>query len=387
MSLPVPQSLLGGHSPAQFMREHWQHKPLLVRGAFDLPSPPLDKHELAGLACEEAVNSRIVQEHHPDGPWKLDYGPFDAAFFADLPETHWTLLVSDVEKHMPELQALVEPFRFIADWRIDDLMISYAADQGSVGPHTDDYDVFLIQLEGRREWRISEQVDHDAIIDDIDLRILEHFEAEHSWILEPGDMLYLPPRIAHYGIAQGECMTASVGFRAPSHRDILQGYFDEIILRIPEDLRYGDAGTPPATHPGSISPESMARFRQIVEHHLHLDDAGFEQWLGRFLTEPKTEMDLPVDAEGFTAEAFEARLAAGHLLSRNPHSRFAWTKSDHGLTLFVDQQSWTLPTAQKADLLRLTEQRQWRGDEFSPSFHQILHQLYRMEAVLFDDDE
>ncbi len=385
MNPTAPQSLLGGLSPARFMQTHWQRKPLLVRGAFDLPTPPLDKHELAGLACEEAVDSRIVQERHPDGPWKLDYGPFDEAFFANLPESHWTLLVGDCEKHLPELRALVEPFRFIADWRIDDLMISYAADQGSVGPHTDDYDVFLIQLEGEREWRISEQVDHDAIIEGIDLRILERFEAEHVWRLRPGDMLYLPPRVAHFGIARGECMTASVGFRAPSHREILQAYLDEVVLRIPDDLRYGDAGAPALEHPGEITAESIARIRRIIDDHLRLDNHAFTQWLGRFLTEPKSEEISPPEATDPDATAFAARLDTGWRLRRNPHSRFAWTDGEGGMTLFVDQHSWTLPASLRDDILRLTDRDHWRGDEFSPAFHELLHQLYRLEALLDDD--
>jgi len=386
LSAAVRQTLPGGFDSACFMAEYWQRKPLPLRSAFSFAAPPIDRDELAGLACKEEVNSRIVQEHHADGPWHLDYGPFDADHFAALPATHWTLLVSDVEKHLPELRFLLEPFRFIPDWRIDDLMISYAVDGGSVGPHTDDYDVFLIQLEGVREWQISTRVDHDDIIDGIDLRILKHFEPEQTWRLEPGDMLYLPPRIAHHGIARGDCMTASVGFRAPSHREILQDYLDEIILRIPEDLRYGDAGSPPLPHPGEIPARAVTRFRRIITEHITLDDAAFSDWLGRYLSEPKGEPPLPAEP-ALEAGAFRAALAAGQRIIRNPHSRFAWHDNGETVTLFVDRQSWTLPRRLLPDVQRLTDAFEIPGDQFSAEFLDTLHRLYRHDAIWLDEDD
>ncbi len=387
MTSQTPLAPPAGLAPAQFMREYWQRKPLLIRQAFDMPEPPLSKETLGGLACEEDVTSRIVQEHHPDAPWKLDLGPFDAEFFAALPESHWTLLVSDCEKLLPELRTLVEPFRFIPDWRIDDLMISYATDGGSVGPHTDDYDVFLIQLDGVREWQINSVVDHADIIDDIDLRILKSFQAEHSWRLEPGDMLYLPPRVAHYGIARGECMTASVGFRAPSWREILQGYLDEIIMRIPEDLRYSDSGMPPQQHPAEIRPDAIARFRQIIEDNLRLDDAALQSWIGKFVTEPKTEPPMDDEPPAMTQAAFSAALLSSQPLRRNPHARCAWTRDKHTATMFVDGQAWELPIHLLQDIQQLTAEAVTTGDAYDAEFHPVLYELYRAEVLAFDDHD
>ena len=160
-------------------------------------------------------------------PWELRRGPFTEEDFLELPETHWTLLVSDVEKQAPDMAALIEPFRFVPDWRIDDLMISYAPEHGTVGPHVDDYDVFLLQALGQRRWQISTQpVDPDNFLPDTELRIMDEFEPVQDWVLEPGDLLYLPPKVAHHGVALGPCMTCSIGFRAPLHSDMVGRYVD-----------------------------------------------------------------------------------------------------------------------------------------------------------------
>lgn len=386
MTAQASPQLLQDFDAAHFMQKYWQRKPLLIRNVFDITAPPLSKETLGGLACEEDVISRIVQEHHADGPWKLDIGPFDTAFFATLPDSHWTLLVSDCEKHLPALQPLIEPFRFIPDWRIDDLMISYAVDGGSVGPHTDDYDVFLIQLDGVREWQINSHINHADIIDGIDLRILRSFHPEQSWLLKPGDLLYLPPRVAHYGIARGECMTASVGFRAASWREIMHGYLEEIIMRIPEDLRYSDSGTPPQQHPAEILPDAITRFRTIIEDNIQLDDAAFQSWVGKFVTEPKTEGYIDSTPPEMTPEAFSTALHHGQRLTRHPHVSCAWTRSHQTATLFVNGQAWELPIRLLPDIQRLSEEGSTAGDAYDTEFHNVLYELYLAEAVAYDND-
>ena len=204
------------------------------------------------MACEEGVNARLIIEKDDVEPWAVKYGPLDEDSFSQLPESHWTLLVNDVEKYILEAKILFDQFRFIPDWRKDDMMISYAADGGSVGPHLDAYDVFLIQIEGQRNWKISHQ-HSDRYIEDIELKILSEFNADEDWLLDPGDMLYLPPNLAHYGIAKGPCMTASVGFRAPSARAMISEFAEYIANHVPESLRYSDRGIQQQAHPSEIS--------------------------------------------------------------------------------------------------------------------------------------
>jgi 50S ribosomal protein L16 3-hydroxylase len=242
-------SCLGEIGIEDFLDQYWQKKPLLIRNAFPDMQSPLSADELAGLACEEHINSRIVLvDSETSENWQVEFGPFDEARFATLPDTNWSLLVSDVERHVPETKYLLSAFRFIPDWRIDDLMISYAPAGGSVGAHTDAYDVFLIQLSGQRLWKISEHFDNE-ILSDIDLCILKTFDAEQEWILNAGDMLYLPPNVAHHGIAQSShddqgneihCMTASVGFRAPSLSTITSDYIHFKNELRNDDSRYHD---------------------------------------------------------------------------------------------------------------------------------------------------
>lgn len=216
--------LLGGLSAAQFLREYWQKQPLLIRKAMPHWRDPLSPEELAGLACEPGVEARLVLQRAGVGPWSVRHGPFSEADFLTLPETHWTLLVQDAEKQAPALLGdFLEPFRFIPDWRCDDLMISYAPTDGSVGPHWDQYDVFLLQGKGRRRWQISTQpLQPDNLLPDTELRILCDFTPEQEWLLEPGDMLYLPPRVAHHGVAVEPCLTYSIGWRAPAYRECWQ---------------------------------------------------------------------------------------------------------------------------------------------------------------------
>ncbi len=204
-----------------FVSQYWQKKPCVIREAFADFELPVTPEELAGLACEEDVHCRLVIERD-DGSWQLRYGPFEERDFLALPERNYSLLVSECEKWMPELNALLDPFRFIPDWRIDDLMLSYAPEGGSVGPHVDEYDVFLLQASGARRWRYgAKRLENPVLIPDLELAILEEFNHDHEIELHPGDMLYLPPGIAHHGVALEPCMTCSIGFRAPTAASVL----------------------------------------------------------------------------------------------------------------------------------------------------------------------
>src|SRR4051812_29628886 len=212
-----PTPLLGGLTPAQFMRRHWQRKPLLVRGAIPEMRPLLSRAQLFGLAGKEGVESRVVAQQR--GKWDLRRGPFARRSLPAAAQARWTLLVQGVDLHDERAHELLQRFAFLPHARVDDLMISWASDGGGVGPHFDSYDVFLLQVQGKRRWRIGRQKDL-ALRDDMPLKILANFEPEEEHVLEPGDMLYLPPRWAHDGIAVGECQTYSIGFRAPSRSEI-----------------------------------------------------------------------------------------------------------------------------------------------------------------------
>ncbi|MDE2455989.1 MAG: cupin domain-containing protein, partial [Burkholderiales bacterium] len=285
MDLNAPLALLGGLTPAAFMRRHWQKKPLLVRQAWPAAAAPLERAALFELAASDDVESRLVDRR--DGRWRVRQGPLARRSLPPIARPHWTLLVQGLDLHVAAARELLERFRFIPDARVDDLMLSWASDGGGVGPHLDDYDVFLIQVQGRRRWRIGRVAD-ESWLEGVPLKILRRFEPEHDWVLEPGDLLYLPPGWGHDGVAEGECMTASAGFRVPSQ----QGLAREIVQRLAEDeddaprRLYRDPRQPAAERPAEI-PAPLADFaRRAVQQALERAGA-LERALGEVLSEPK----------------------------------------------------------------------------------------------------
>lgn len=340
MTSNTPLQRLGGLTAAEFLRDVWQQKPLLIRGAFPDFQCPLDPDELAGLACEEGVESRLVEERGAQGPWQIHHGPFDEATFARLPERDWTLLVQAVDHYVPDVADLLEAFDFLPRWRLDDIMISYAPPGGSVGPHVDQYDVFLLQGSGQRRWQLGGEVADDApILHGIDLRILENFEVTpgDDWILEPGDMLYLPPAWAHHGISQSDdCLTLSVGFRAPSADEAITSFADYLGEQLPASKRYADAGMVPPEDPAELDDAAVARMRHLILDTLD-DPAQLAQWFGRVMTQPKYADPL-IPAETTTdVDELVSALREGEELVRRPGSRFAWRAlDDDRATLFAD---------------------------------------------------
>ena len=337
-------ALLGGLSPKEFLRRHWQKKPLLVRNAFPGFTSPLAPEELAGLACEPGVESRLVMQTRKAPGWKLSHGPFKHADFKRLPKDRWTLLVQDVDKHLPALADLLQPFRFIPDWRIDDLMVSYAADGGSVGPHVDAYDVFLLQAEGMRRWDISAAPHADADTPGLELKQVRDLKPEESWLLMPGDMLYLPPGVAHHGVAFGECMTFSVGFRAPSKAEMLADFTGLLMHAGDRQVHYTDPDLSPTAHPGELTAAARARARAMVRSRLHPDDENLDIWFGRYLTEAKPWLKPEPPARRCTAAMLRSRLAAGRGLYWHPAVRVAWFRARGGCHLFVDGAHHLLPS-------------------------------------------
>ncbi|WP_237065062.1 cupin domain-containing protein [Microbulbifer guangxiensis] len=328
----TPLTHLGDMPVEEFLREYWQQKPLLIRNAFPGFVSPLSGEELAGMALEEAVESRIVLEQGAEGPWELRQGPFSEEDFLALPRSHWTLLVQAVDQWVSEIADLKRLFRFLPEWRLDDVMISYASDKGSVGPHFDYYDVFLLQAEGKRLWQQGRKAD-DATprLEGTALNILQEFEPENSWLLEPGDMLYLPPQYSHWGIAEGACTTISIGFRAPSARHILEDLAAELALQLPDHLRYSDAGMKQTGNPDEIDPAAVQRLQAQLREWIE-QPRQIAQWLGAVMTEAKYPDTVALDA-GDAAD-WREQLSGGATLVLNPASRCAFSRDP--VTLFVD---------------------------------------------------
>ena len=323
---------LAHFDPAAFLRDHWQQRPLLIRNPWAAWANPLDADDLAGLACDDDVESRLIIAKRKG--LKLEHGPFDEDRFAKLGKHPWTLLVQAVDHAVPEVAALLDAFRFIPNWRIDDVMVSYATDGGGVGAHFDQYDVFLVQGAGQRRWQVGDVCDQTTpLLPHDDLSLLAHFEPTDEWLLNPGDILYLPPRIAHNGIAVGnDCMTYSIGFRAPSRAELIAGWTDHLLERLADDDRFADPGLPLQPNPGEIAPEAIDRLHAMVTEALH-DRAAFARWFGAYVSTPKNpDLDWSPD-EPLTTQALRARLAAGATLVRNPASRFSFVRADEGVVL------------------------------------------------------
>jgi len=310
--MPEATALLGSVTPAEFLRSYWQRQPLLVRGAVPNYESPLSADELAGLALDADVESRIVLENGANGPWELRHGPFDATTFETLPESGWTLLVQAIDLWVPECQKLLQRFDFIPPWRLDDLMVSYAPIGGSVGPHFDQYDVFLLQVEGERRWQLGGVCDADTkLVTNTDLQIIDDFVPKQDWLLQPGDMLYLPPNVAHWGVAQSASLTFSIGFRSPSLSDMLGDLACELAAR-GADSHYRDPMFLPSMAREKIDPVFIAEAkRQLLA--LIDDDALIADWFARYMTAPKYPELIDSTAESRVAAVELQRYYNGEL--------------------------------------------------------------------------
>lgn len=329
---------LGGLPAADFLARHWQKTPLLIRRAIPGWASPITPDELAGLACEEGVESRLVT--HRRGRWAVRHGPFDEADFARLPPRGWSLLVQGLDLWEPAVAALRDRFRFVPDWRLDDVMVSYAPPGGGVGAHVDQYDVFLLQGLGRRRWRIGGAAEtRPAWLPDQPLKLLADFRPAEDWVLEPGDMLYLPPGWAHDGVAEDDCLTFSIGFRAPSVAE-LAGRFAAAIDDAGDDgRRYADPDLTPQENPGEIPDAAIERVRTLLAERL--DDRRFlAAWLGALLTEPKEEREAPPPRKRRPSGA----------LKRTIDSRLAFARGADGVTLFADGIAHQAPAGAVAEV-------------------------------------
>lgn len=295
--------LLGGMSARRFLRDYWQKQPLLVRGALPEFGDSLSPDELAGLACEEDAQSRLVL--HQRGKWRVEHGPFAEQRFAALPARGWSLLVQGVNHFLPEADALLHQFDFIPRARLDDVMVSYAPDGGGVGPHFDSYDVFLLQGYGQRLWRVSAQTDHE-LAPHAPLRILKNFQTDQEWALNPGDMLYLPPQLAHWGVAMGECMTWSIGFRAPSAQELATQFLGYLQENLQLSGLYADPDLRCQSNPADISEQMVCKVQNLLKN-IRWGHAEVADFLGRYLTEPKAH--IVFERRRISPQAFQTRLA------------------------------------------------------------------------------
>jgi 50S ribosomal protein L16 3-hydroxylase len=342
---------LGSMPVARFMRDVWQRRPLLIRGAFPGFVPPVDRAALFGLARRADVESRLITRF--EQRWALRHGPLQRLPSPRRP--HWTLLVQGVDLLDPAAQALLERFRFVPDARLDDLMVSYATDGGGVGPHVDSYDVFLLQAWGRRRWRISRQRDA-ALVPGAPLKLLADFRPEREWLLEPGDVLYLPPGVAHDGIAEGECLTYSVGFRAPAYQELLEPWLIDFAEHSSLRGRYGDRGLAPTRRPAALPSHMIDRVHRALSRR-RPRTADTQRFLLRHLTEPKAQIVFERLPRPLPPIRFSQRLRR-HGARLAPATRVMYAAA----LLGINGECLRVPSGCQSVLRRLADDRRIAGE-------------------------
>ncbi|AIO76499.1 TPA: cupin domain-containing protein [Burkholderia multivorans] len=373
----LPTPLLGGLTPAQFMRRYWQKKPLLIRQAMPGVKPPVTRDALFDLAADYDAEARLIT--HFRNKWQLAHGPFEPGSLPAVTRDAWTLLVQGLDLHVDAARALLDRFRFIPDARLDDLMISYATNGGGVGPHFDSYDVFLLQVEGRRRWRIGAQQDL-SLQAGVPLKILANFEPTDEWVLEPGDMLYLPPHIAHDGVADGECMTCSIGFRAPSAGELGAQFLYYLAERgglrdSGADDLYRDPKQPAVAAPAELPPAMVERVAEIVDA-IRWRKRDVAEFLGCYLSEPKSNVVFEPPARPLSEAAFVAQASRrGIRLDRRAALLY------NARSYFINGEEGPLEEAGEW-LPELANQRQMEAKRFVtlsrvPSMTALLHEWYR----------
>ena len=337
------QNFLGDISETEFLQQYWQKKPLLIRNAFANVEQLISADELAGLALEQQVESRFISGHVDQGPesWQMQHGPFEESFFNHVASKNWTLLVQAVDHYIAEIAQFAKQFNFIPRWRYDDVMISFTTPGGSVGPHFDRYDVFLIQASGQRRWQLGGQCDDNSpLVKNCPLSILQKFSPEQEWVVNPGDLLYLPPALSHYGVALSDCITWSVGFRAPSSKDFLDQYFHVISRDLTQQIHYQDPDLLPPNNPALIDDMAIQRFQQILSALIN-DKKAIEETLGRLVSQPK--YSITEDQHHDVAYDFTT-LSQDDVFIKDESSRLFYTADSNGpMQLFVNGEPYPFP--------------------------------------------
>ncbi len=354
-----PNTPLGGLSTAEFMRRYWQRKPLLIRQAVPGVNGILDRDTLFELASRDDVDSRLITQRR--SIWSLDHGPFERDELPSLHAKRWSLLVQGVNLHHDATHALMNRFRFVPDARLDDVMYSYASDGGGVGPHFDSYDVFLLQTHGRRRWRISAQRDL-SLREGLPLKILDRFEATDEWVLEPGDMLYLPPHIAHDGVAIGECMTCSIGFRAPLAGEMIGQFLYDFAERADEmpgaARRLRDPGREPAHHPAKL-PEDMVETVETWLKSVKWKRSDVARFVGRYLSEPKATVVFDAPRRALDAAAFLEK-ARRHGVTVDPRTSLLYDEGH----FYINGEAGDLRRGMRQTVVKLADCKVLEGKDF-----------------------
>ncbi|MGH8050737.1 MAG: JmjC domain-containing protein [Arenimonas sp.] len=330
-----------GMPVAEFLRDYWQKKPLLIRQAFPDYEAPLAPEDLAGIACEEGVLARLVKHDRKKDHYSLETGPFKESIFPKLGKKDWTLLVQDMDKWDGDVRQLISSFDFLPRWRVDDVMISFAAPGGSVGPHVDQYDVFLLQAHGQRRWEIDADPHADKTFrEKTELKLLQNFTPSIAWTLQPGDILYLPPGVPHHGEAVDACMTFSLGMRAPSHAELLNDWADGLFERVSEDVRYNDKDLSAAKDNAEIDAATCERVLAIFKQHVPDSKAAAAQFFGRFVTSYRNSMEIVAPPKMPKPEKILERISKGAVLEPHPFARWAWCRDGRDAVLFVQGHSF-----------------------------------------------
>ncbi|CUW13826.1 50S ribosomal protein L16 arginine hydroxylase [Serratia grimesii] len=294
-----------------FLQRYWQKRPVILKRGFKNFIDPISPDELAGLAMENEVDSRLVS--HQDGRWQVAHGPFES--FDHLSENNWSLLVQAVDHWHEPSSALMRPFRQLPDWRMDDLMISFSVPGGGVGPHLDQYDVFIIQGTGRRRWRVGEKVPMKQHCPHPDLLQVEPFDAIIDEEMEPGDILYIPPGFPHEGYALENALNYSVGFRAPNGRELISGFADNVLARELGSKRYSDPDIQLREHPAEVLPQEVDALRQMMLDLVQQPE-HFQQWFGEFISQTRHELDAAPPEPPYQAGEIYELLQQGEPLQR-----------------------------------------------------------------------
>lgn len=367
-----------------FLNHYWQKKPLVIRNAIPNFVNPLSPDELAGLALEEDIESRIVWETPNEKTgWHLKRGPFSEQDFNTLPKTHWTLLVQGVDRLVPEVYELFNHFDFLPQWRIDDIMISYAALNGSVGPHYDNYDVFLYQAQGRREWSLTtKECNNDNYIKDLELRIMNRFDVEEKIVLEEGDMLYLPPHVGHYGISLSEeCMTYSFGYRSYQGQELWDSLGDYISEKEIFKNLYQDPDWSHLNHTSEITPPAW-QSAQILLRQLIDDEQTMKSWFGCFATrldqQAEQQLPMPLEDDELTSIAhFIKELKSGLTLIRDASCRFAYqAENESDYKMYINGCEWEVEGVSPQLLSELANHRFLPYTRFKDYLNNEQNQLF-----------
>ena len=369
-------TLLGGLSVKEFLHDYWQKKPLLIRQALPGFTGLLEPKQLMALACTPDTQARLVT--HKREQWQLSQGPFETEDFTRLGKSKWTMLVQGVNHVLPQAADLLKHFSFIPHARLDDLMVSYAPKGGGVGPHFDSYDVFLLQGSGHRRWQISEQADR-TLVAGAPLRILRNFMAEQEWILEPGDMLYLPPHWAHNGVAEDDCMTYSIGFRTPSYQELGEQFLVYLQDNLSLEGMYADPDLKTQTHPSEISTDMLRQVEHAVEQ-VKWGKSDIASFLGCYLSEPKSHVFFDPPEKPWTRKRFQqAVLATGISLDLKTQILC------HDNTVFINGDAYRVDRDGYMTLRELADNRQLTATSaLSTNILDLLYQWYTEGYIVPD---